>query len=116
MRSWMLGMVTLGAVSALFGALARPAAAEELALRRALLSSGGVGYFEYEAKVQGDADLPLDVRLDQVDDVLKSIVVFDDAGSVGAITLPSRSPDGDVLRDTPFDERALGSEAALLQA
>ena len=42
----------------------------QLALTRVLLSTGGVGYFEYEATVSGDADLSLEVRGDQVDDVL----------------------------------------------
>ena len=50
--------------------LASPAGAQELELKRGVLSAGGVGYFEYEAQVEGDATLPLSVRLDQVDDVL----------------------------------------------
>ena len=57
--------------------VALPALADELKLKRVLLSSGGVGYYEYEAKVTGEATLSLDVPLDQVDDVLKSVVVFD---------------------------------------
>ena len=74
--------------------LCTPASAQDdgLALKRVLLSTGGVGYFEYEAVVDGSAVLSLDVRLDQVDDVLKSIVVFDDVGGVGAIRLPGREP------------------------
>jgi len=35
------------------------AAAQELELRRVMLSAGGVGYFEYEARVSGDATLEL---------------------------------------------------------
>ena len=70
--SWMAALLS---TAALLGLHPRPACADEgLALRRVLLSSGGVGYFEYEAKVHSDADLPLEVRLDQVDDVLKSVV------------------------------------------
>ncbi|APR85847.1 Hypothetical protein A7982_11196 [Minicystis rosea] len=96
---------------------ARPAAAgEALALTRVLLSSAGVGYFEYEAKVQGDADLPLVVPLDQVDDVLKSIVVYDNRGSVGQVTLPGKELLDRAFRDLPFDESALSSEPELLNA
>jgi hypothetical protein len=51
-----------------------------------MLSSGGVGYFEYEATVDGNATLSLDVPLDQVDDILKSLVVYDDSGTAGEIT------------------------------
>jgi hypothetical protein len=106
-------------LSAAFAVLApaRPAGAgEALALTRVLLSSAGVGYFEYEAKVQGDAVLPLAVPLDQVDDVLKSIVVYDDRGSVGQVTLPGKEPLDRAFRDLPFDASALGSEPELLDA
>ncbi len=92
------------------------AAAAELTLKRVLLSTGGVGYFEHEAVVDGNATLELEVRLDQVDDVLKSIVVFDDKGGVGAISLPGREPLAQVFRDLPFGPEALVSRAALLNA
>ena len=49
----------------LLAALAGPAlAASDLQLSRVLLSTGDVGYFEYEAEVEGDAILELEVRLD----------------------------------------------------
>ena len=66
--------------------------ADELALKRVLLSSGGLGYYEYEADVDGDATVDLTVPLDQVDDVLKSLVVYDDKGGVGGLSLPGREP------------------------
>ncbi|MFQ5619973.1 MAG: DUF4139 domain-containing protein [Rhodospirillales bacterium] len=92
------------------------AVAAELALKRVMLSTGGVGYFEYEARVEGDADLELEVRLDQVDDVLKSIVVYDDTGAVGTISLPGRKPLAQVFRDLPFGRKALTSPVRLLNA
>ncbi len=91
-------------------------AAQDLALKRVMLSAGGVGYFEYEAQVDGDATLPLSIRLDQVDDVLKSIVVYDDTGAAGAIRLPGREPLSQVFRDLPFGPEALQSPVALLNA
>ena len=96
--------------------VASPALAQELALKRVLLSSGGVGYFEYEADVENDATLKLTVNLDQVDDVLKSLVVYDDKGGVGGLSLPGREPLSQVFKDLPFDQSALGSPAALLNA
>ena len=104
----------LGAPGA--AAATAPEAAPELALRRVLLSSGGVGYFEYEATLQGGADLRLSVRRDQVDDVLKSLVVFDDAGNLGEVSLPGKEPLSEALRDLPIPEGALNSPAALLTA
>lgn len=91
-------------------------AAEEPALRRVLLTSGGVGYFEHEARVTGDAELTLSVPLDQVSDVLKSIVVFDERGEVGQVSLPGREALSDVFRDLPFSQGDLGSMVSLLEA
>ena len=93
-----------------------PADAADLVLKRVVLSTGGVGYFEYEAAVEGDATLTFDVPLDQVDDVLKSLVVYDAGGSAGAITLPGREPLTRSFVDLPFDGAALGSATALLNS
>lgn len=85
-------------------------------LRRVMLSTGGVGYFEYEAKVTGTSEILLPVRMDQIDDVLKSIVVFDDKGNTGFVQMPSRAPLSDIFRGLPFGPAALESNAALLDA
>ncbi len=87
-----------------------------MTLKRVVLSSGGVGYFEYEAPVEGDATVTLDVPLDQVDDVLKSLVVYDSAGSVGEVTLPGREPLAQSFADLPFDPAVLNSASDLLNA
>ncbi|MBK3778031.1 DUF4139 domain-containing protein [Azospirillum brasilense] len=101
--------------------LAAPAFAAEqtsgaLALKRVLLSTGGVGYFEHEARVSGDAALTLEVRRDQVDDVLKSIVVYDDRGGIGTVDLPGQEPLETAFRELPFTPEDLASPAALLNA
>lgn len=96
---------------------AGPALADSpLALKRVLLSTGGVGYFEYEARVTGDAALVLEVRRDQVDDVLKSVVVYDDRGGVGTIGLAGAEPLDTAFRELPFGPGDLASPAALLNA
>jgi hypothetical protein len=92
------------------------AAAQELALKRVMLSSAGLGYFEFEATVENDATLKLTVPLDQVDDVLKSLVVYDDKGGIGGLGLPGKEPLKQAFRDQPFDEAALQSPAELLGA
>ncbi|CAO3414373.1 hypothetical protein [Azospirillum doebereinerae] len=96
---------------------AGPAFAQDaLVLKRVLLSTGGVGYFEYEARVSGDAALTLEVRRDQVDDVLKSVVVYDDRGGVGTIGLAGAEPLETAFRELPFSPGDLSSPAALLNA
>src|SRR5262249_44548159 len=81
-----------------------------------VLSQGGVGYFEYEASVTGNAELALAVRLDQIDDVIKSIIVFDDRGGVGGVRLAGQEPLTQAFRDLTFPREALESPVALLNA
>jgi hypothetical protein len=103
-------------IVALLGLVGAPslAAAQDLVLKRVMLSSGGLGYFEYEATVDGDATLKLTVSLAQVDDVLKSLVVYDDKGGVGGLSLPGREPLAQAFKDLPFDQDSLSSPADLL--
>lgn len=118
-RLAVFGLAAL-AVTALSAASLPAAQAQQtgpaLDLKRVLLSTGGVGYFEYEAEVEGDAELPLEVRLDQVNDVLKSIVVYDDQGTIGQISLPGKQPLEQVFRELPFGPQHLTSPVALLNA
>jgi hypothetical protein len=107
------GALILGSIISSFTVSAN---AVELPLRRILLTTGGVGYFEHEAAVSGDATLSLDVRLDQVSDVLKSIVVFDARGQLGRATLAGREPLAEMFRDLPFTLTDLESPASLLRA
>ncbi|HKM62843.1 MAG TPA: hypothetical protein VJY39_10170, partial [Acidisphaera sp.] len=106
--------VALLAACLIAGAL--PASASELALKRVLLSSAGVGYFEYEAEVDGPAALSLDVPLAQVDDVLNSLVVFDSAGGVGTLDLPGRDDRSAAFGNVPFGPEALNSPLAFLNS
>jgi hypothetical protein len=87
-----------------------------LELTRVVLSTGGVGYFEHRATVEGNATLTLELDRDRVDDVLKSIVVFDDAGRVGAASLPGEEPLAQIFRNLPFGPEALESPVALLRS
>jgi hypothetical protein len=93
-----------------------PVVSNELALTRVMLSSGGVAYFEHEAEVSGDSELKLDVPLEAVDDVLKSIVVYDSNGGVGGASLPGRNPLAHAFNNLPFGPEAMASPAALLNA
>jgi hypothetical protein len=110
------GALAIAAALTSVGASAAPGDATDLALRRVLLSSGGVGYFEYEATLDGEADLHLSVRRDQVDDVLKSLVISDDVGKVGQVSLPGKELVSEAFRDLPLSEATLASPAALLGA
>ena len=103
-------------IAASFCLAALPAAAADLVIKRVLLSAGGVAYIEREAEIEGNAELTLDVPLDQVDDVLKSVVVYDSSGGVGSAHLPGREPVAQIFTDLPFGAEALTSPVALLNA
>ena len=91
-------------------------AAESLPLKRVTLSTAGLAQFEHHGTVAGNEKLTLPVRLDQVDDVLKSLVVLDNGGTFGGVSLPGREPLSTIFRDLPFDQSALRSPQALLTA
>jgi hypothetical protein len=95
---------------------ATPAFAADLALKRVMLSSAGVGYFEYAADVDGPVALGLDVPLEQVDDVLNSLVVFDSTGAVGTIELPGRDNTRTSFGNLPFGPAALQSPVEYLNS
>ena len=99
-----------------FLVLALPAYAIEPQLARVTLSSGGVGQFEFTAGVDGSATVPLDVPLDQVDDILKSLRVDDPAGGMPTLRLPGRQPLAESFRTLPFPPSAFASAEALLAA
>ena len=54
------------------------AAADELPLTRVVLSSAGLAQFTHSGPVSAGTTVELAVRLDQVDDILKSMTVFDE--------------------------------------
>jgi hypothetical protein len=97
-------------------ALAQSALAAELQLKRVMLSSGGVGYFEYETKVTGNETVEVPVRLDQMDDVLKSLVVFDDKGGGGTLETQGRDSLTEIFRTMPVGPDAFSSPANLMAA
>lgn len=52
----------------------------DLPIKRVVLFSSGVGYFEHQGKVQGDATVELRFPVEQINDLLKSMVVEDQGG------------------------------------
>lgn len=87
-----------------------------LRLDRVVLSTGGVGLFEYAARVTGPAVVTLTVRTDQVDDLLKSLTLADPAGRPRQIRLPGPRPAAEAFRDLPLTPADLEGPAPLLAA
>jgi hypothetical protein len=103
-------------LTALVALSAPVAGADELPLSRVVLSSSGLAQFTHVGPVTGGSSVELAVRLDQVDDILKSLTVLDPQGALGAVSLPGKAPLQELFRDLPFGPDALGSPTALLNA
>lgn len=96
--------------------MASGALADNLPLKRVVVTTSGVGLYEHEGMVAGDRTIEIPVRLDRVDDMLKSLVVLDNQGGAGNVTLPGREPLSQAFRDLPFDADDLSSLTALLDS
>jgi len=66
---------------------------QTLPLSKVVLYSSGVGYFEHDGTVQGQGHVDLRFTVDQINDVLKSLVVQDAGGGrISAVGYGSRDP------------------------
>ncbi len=78
--------------------------AASLPLRRVVMFTSGVAYFERFGHVQDDATVELHFRTEQINDLLKSMVVQDLAGGhVAGVDYQSREPVEHALKKFPID-------------
>jgi hypothetical protein len=100
--------------------LAAPLFADEpkgttLPLKRVVLFSSGVGFFENAGKVQNDAKVEMKFKVDQINDLLKSMVVEDlDGGQVSTVNYGSKDPITKTLKSFAVDLTANPTMAQLL--
>jgi len=84
-------------------------------MRRVVLFSSGVGYYQHDGVVTGHAATELRFKADQINDVLKSLVLQDrDGGHVNAVTYPSQAPLSRALKSFQVDITSNPSLADLL--
>ncbi len=77
--------------------------AQSLPIRRVILYSNGVAYIERRGFVSGNAEVNLQFKQSQVDDVLKSMVVLDlGQGRIGAVSYNSSAPPSARIVEIPF--------------
>ncbi len=116
-RAMVLSAAVMGVTSQLVAQQADPPApavqpADEAArgaqadvpVRGVVLFSSGVGYFEHFGTVTGEAQTELRFKTEQINDILKSLVLEDlDQGTVRNITYPSQDPVEKTLRSFQVD-------------
>ncbi|MDI1228010.1 MAG: DUF4139 domain-containing protein [bacterium] len=111
MKKFVLPMLLAGLLTCTAAAFA-----EDMPVNSVILSTSGLANFEHRAKVDGNSKLEFPVRFEQVDDILKSLIVFDKSGRLGGVTLPGKQPLAQVFKDLPFTQEQLSNPAALLNA
>lgn len=92
------------------------AAEKEIPVDRVILSTSGLANFVHQMDVKDNAKVEFPVRYEQVDDILKSLVIFDEKGRLGGVTLPGKEPLAQVFKDLPFTQAQLQNPMLLLNA
>ncbi|HEX8370974.1 MAG TPA: hypothetical protein VF604_20680 [Pyrinomonadaceae bacterium] len=82
----------------------------QLPIRRVILYSNGVAYIERRGLVSGNAEVNLSFKQSQVDDVLKSMLVLDLQGKIGAVSYNSSMPTGARMSEIPFSVSPLTAD------
>lgn len=111
-------MITKRVLPALFFALLSTTAfaAVNGPVKSVTLSSGGLAEIVRSAEVGKDSEITIEVPLDQIDDVLKSLVVRDEKGQVKNLSLAGPNPLEETFRTLPFKASDLSSMPKLLDA
>ncbi len=119
-RSCTIAMVlTLAAIISTVAATM--SAAEEpqnanLPLKRVVLFNSGVGFFEHSGKIDGNANVEMKFKTDQINDLLKSMVVQDlDGGQISTVNYGSKDPITKTLKTFSVDLTDNPTLAQLLQ-
>ncbi len=80
------------------------AAGVKVPVKRVVLFNSGVGYFEHQGQVEGETTVDLKFNVDDVNDLLKSMVVQDlGGGQVSTVTYGSRDPITKTLQTFAID-------------
>ncbi len=89
--------------------------AADVPVKEVVLFSSGVGYFEHFGTVHGDGTAELRFKANQINDILKSLVLQDlDGGQVRAVTYPSQDPIAKTLKSFQVDITANPALADLM--
>ncbi|HEX3658065.1 MAG TPA: hypothetical protein VHV55_19920 [Pirellulales bacterium] len=86
--------------------------AEPLPLTKVVLFNAGVGFFQHDGQIDGDKKIELQFNVDDINDLLKSMVV--EAGKISNVTYGSKDPITKTLSTFAIDLTSNPSLADLL--
>ncbi len=97
-------MAALSTLTSMTMAQTTQPAASDVPVKRVALFSSGVGYFEHAGSVAGDVETVLHFKTEQINDVLKSLVLQDmGGGQISSVSYPSQDPLGKLLKGFAVD-------------
>ncbi len=97
-------LAVISHVQAQEAARADAQAKESLPLNRVVMFNSGVGYFEHKGDVDGDALVELQFNVDDINDLLKSMILEDrGGGTISTVTYGSKDPITKTLQTFPID-------------
>ena len=110
-QSFFQGMAAAGV---LLGSMATFGA--DLPVKKLVLYTSGVGFFEHEGIVEGNDSYTMNFTAEQLNDLLKTVVIRDfDGGNIGPIHYPAQNPLGKSLEAFTINVSGNLTQAALLQ-
>jgi hypothetical protein len=114
-RSAFVGLVAFTVLSPMLAVADEPSKAE-LPVTRVVLFNSGVGFFEHNGSVDGTQQVVLKFGTEEINDLLKSIVLQDlGGGQVSAVTYDAREPLTRTLKTFTIDLTRAPTLADLLQ-
>jgi hypothetical protein len=109
---YFFAIAVLGAAAPVW---AQPKAAADLPVSRIVLFSSGVGYFQRDGQVSGNAKIDLKFQSQNINDLLKSLVLQDlNGGQVSTVNYDNRDPIDKTLKSFAIDLTDNPSIAKLL--
>ncbi|MBU1734982.1 MAG: hypothetical protein KJ692_07070, partial [Verrucomicrobia bacterium] len=104
MKQALLGIGAALTALAVTGAPSAKAIKTDLPLKQVVLFTSGVAYFERAAEISGTAEAELSFKTDQINDLIKSLVLIDEGdGHITAVTYESRDPVDRTLKSFSVD-------------
>jgi hypothetical protein len=85
-----------------------------LPISKVILFSSGVGYFERKAEIEGNNRVDLTFQVRDINDLIKSMVLFDEKGIVSAVSYDSLDPVERTLKSFAVNLTGNPSFAAIL--
>jgi len=97
-------LTSTGALTSAGASTGDKATKMDLPLKQVVLFTSGVAYFERAAEISGTAETELSFKTDQINDLIKSLVLIDEGGGhIAAVTYESRDPVDRTLKSFSVD-------------